>query len=81
MRKNNLLIIRLLSCIIILGFYIWRFSPFLPHINRNDDGRFTYGNVTYTEYTEEDFKTHLRFKYVTNTEVWLFLLHNYHKVS
>ena len=81
MRKNNFLIIRLLCCIIILGFYIWRLYQFLLHINRNDDGSFTYGNVTYTEYTEEDFKTHLRFKYVTNTEVWLFLLHNYHKVS
>ena len=55
MRKNNILIISVLSCIIILGFYIWRFSLFLPHINRNNDGSFTYGNITYAEYTEDDF--------------------------
>ncbi len=55
MKKNNILIISVVSCIIILGFYIWRFSPFLPHINRNNDGSFTYNDITYTEYTEEDF--------------------------
>ena len=53
MRKNNILIILVASCIV--GFYIWRVSPFLPHINRNSDGSFTYKNITYTEYNEEDF--------------------------
>ena len=55
MKKNNILIISVVSCIVILGFYIWRFSPFLPHMNQNNDGSFTYGNITYSEYTEEDF--------------------------
>ena len=55
MRKNNNLIILVASCIVIIGFYIWRFSPFLPHINRNNDGSFTYENITHKEYNEEDF--------------------------
>ena len=53
MRKSNILIILVASCIV--GFYIWRVSPFLPHINRNSDGSFTYKNITYTEYNEEYF--------------------------
>ena len=53
MRTNNSLIILVVSCIV--GFYIWRFSPFLQHINRNNDGSFTYENITYTEYNEDDF--------------------------
>ena len=55
MRKNNILIILVASCIVIIGFYIWRVSPFLPHISRNNDGSFTYKNITYIEYNEEDF--------------------------
>ena len=55
MRKNNILIILVASCIVIIGFYIWRFPPFLPNINRNSDGSLTYKNITYTEYNEEDF--------------------------
>lgn len=55
MKKNNILIILVVSCIVILGFYIWRFSPFLPHINRNNDGSFTYENITYSQYSGEDF--------------------------
>lgn len=55
MKKNNILIISVVFCIFILGFYIWRFSPFLPHINRNNDGSFTYKNITYSEYNNTDF--------------------------
>ena len=53
MRKSNILIILVASCIV--GFYIWRVSPFLPHINRNSDGSLTYKNIAYKEYNEEDF--------------------------
>lgn len=38
-----------------ITFYVWRFSPFLPHIDRNDDGTFTYDNVIYIDYIEPDF--------------------------
>ena len=55
MKKNNILIISVVSCIVILGFYIWRFCPFLPHINRNNDSSFTYKNITYSEYNKPDF--------------------------
>ncbi len=55
MKKNNILIISVVSCIVILGFCICRFSPFLPHINRNNDGNFTYKNITYSEYNKPDF--------------------------
>lgn len=55
MRKNNILIISVVSCIIVIAFYIWRFSPFLPHISRNNDGSFSYENITYTEYNEGDY--------------------------
>ena len=55
MKKNNILIISVVSFIVILMFYSWRFSPFLPHINPNNDGSFIYRNITYYEYSEEDF--------------------------
>jgi hypothetical protein len=57
MRKGKILkvSILLLICISSFIFYIWRFSPLLPHIDRNDDGSFTYNNITYVEYTGSDF--------------------------
>ncbi len=55
MKKNNILIILVVFCMIILEFYIWIFFPFLPHIDRNNDGSFTYRNTTYSEYNKEDF--------------------------
>lgn len=55
MKRNKVLALLVFVCIIILGFYIWRVSPFLPHITRNNDGSFTYNNITYVEnnYIEE----------------------------
>ena len=55
MKKNNIIIISVVSCIVILEIYIYRLPPFLPHINQNNYGSFAYGNSTYYEYTEEDF--------------------------
>lgn len=57
MKKSKFLKISILSliCISAIIFYIWRFSPFLPHIDRNEDGSFTYNNITYVMYTESDF--------------------------
>lgn len=39
----------------VCSFYIWRYSPFLPHIDRNTDGTFTLDGNTYTAYAEVDF--------------------------
>ncbi|WP_288222470.1 hypothetical protein [uncultured Clostridium sp.] len=57
MKKSKVLKISILSliCISIIIFYIWRFSPFLPHIDRNEDESFTYNNVTYIMYQGADF--------------------------
>lgn len=41
-------------------FYIWRYSPFLPHIDRNADGTFTLNGNTYAEYNEVDFMEKFR---------------------
>lgn len=49
MKKSKVLILLVFVFMIILGFYIWRFYPFLPHITRNTDGSFTYNNITYVE--------------------------------
>lgn len=56
MKKSNVIAISvsLSIFIFICSFYIWRFSPFLPHIDRNDDGSITYNNITYDEYHKID---------------------------
>ncbi|MEG0844238.1 MAG: hypothetical protein RSD22_11560 [Romboutsia sp.] len=57
MKKNNYfkLLIVLLVCIVCFLFYLWRYSPFLPHINRNSDESFIYNNIRYSIYSEPDF--------------------------
>ena len=57
MRKNNnsKILIVLLICIALVMSYLWWFSPFLPHINRNADESFIYNNMTYSRYSEPDF--------------------------
>lgn len=57
MKKNNnfKILIVLSICLACFIFYLWRFSPFLPHINRNNDESFTYNNINYSIYSEPDF--------------------------
>ena len=53
--KNRMITILSLIFLSILVFYIWRASPLLPHIDRNNDGTFTFKGITYIEYSEPDF--------------------------
>lgn len=57
MKKNAVLTTSILFSIFILvcGFYIWRYSPFIPHVDRNVDGIFTLNGNTYTAYDDVDF--------------------------
>lgn len=53
--KRHYLYLILSLCLFIFCFYNWRYSPFLPHIDRNSDGSFTINGQTYIEYSEVDF--------------------------
>ena len=57
MKKNAVVTTSILFSIFILvcGFYIWRYSPFIPHVDRNADGTFTLNGDTYTAYDDVDF--------------------------
>lgn len=55
-KKRRLSFIILLSLFVCMScFYIWRYAPFLPHIDRNIDKTFTLNQKTYGEYNEVDF--------------------------
>lgn len=45
----------LLKVTIVINYELAINYPFSPHINQNNNGSFTYGNITYSEYTKEDF--------------------------
>ena len=56
MKKRWFIYIIIISIFMfICCFYTWRYSPFLPHIDRNPDGTFTLNGNTYEAYNEVDF--------------------------
>lgn len=55
MNKNRIIAALFLIGLSVFVFYLLRFSPLLPHIDRNDDGTFTFKGITYIEYFEPDF--------------------------